>query len=207
MLLTPHVRAAPGAPATQMSESLQDQLVKAGLASAEQAQKKKRPPPRSKNRKRKRRKPAAARTAAAAPAVNGTAAAATAAPTAGKGPQTQIRRALLQDIREAAKRDRKVLARRTRASLEESRCNDDKATIAHHFVRGKKIKYVYVTAEQQKALHEGTLAVAVYDGATFLVHGNVRKELEASNPDVFFADVPSDKGDEDEFPVPDDLTW
>ncbi len=192
-----------------MSESLQDQLVKAGLASADQAQRKKRPASRPKNKKRKRRKPAAPRSTAAAAAVNGTstAAAPTAAQSAAKTPQTQIRRALLQDIREAAKRDRKVLARRTRASLEESRCNDDKATIAHHFVRGKKIKYVYVTAEQQKALHEGTLAVAVYDGATFLVHGNVRKELEASNPDVFFADVPSDTGDEDEFPVPDDLTW
>ncbi|MEL7448917.1 MAG: DUF2058 family protein [Pseudomonadota bacterium] len=195
-----------------MSESLQDQLVKAGLASAEQAQKKKRPPARSKNKKRKRRKPAAPRaangasTAAAATAAGQSAGQSTGQST-GKTPQTQIRRALLQDIREAAKRDRKVLARRTRASLEESRCNDDKATIAHHFVRGKKIKYVYVTAEQQKALHEGTLAVAVYDGATFLVHGNVRKELEASNPDVFFAEVPSDKGDEDEFPVPDDLTW
>lgn len=183
-----------------MSESLQDQLVKAGLASAEQAQKK-RPAPKAKGRKRNKRKAPGVRVRAPRPAPDST------APSVAKAPQTQIRRALLQDIRDAAKRDRKLLARRTRASLEESRCNDEKATIAHHFIRGKKIKYVYVTAEQQEALHDGSLAVAVYDGATFLVHGNVRKELEASNPDVFFADVKATPAEEDEFPVPDDITW
>ena len=91
--------------------------------------------------------------------------------------------------------------------------NDEAAEIARHFEYGGKIKRIYVTAEQLKALNAGELGVAQLNGRYLLVAADVLAQAEAVfAPAVALKVDPDAPAGEDpyadpKYQVPDDLVW
>lgn len=86
----------------------------------------------------------------------------------------------------------------------------------YHFVKGSRIKRIYVTEAQRDRLASGELAVAAMKGRHYLVPMSVAEEIRGLIPAYFVAmgasHTPAGDGsdiDEEyaEFQVPDDLTW
>ena len=107
-------------------------------------------------------------------------------------------------------------AKRARSSAElvkDKGLNVADAEIARHFPYGGKIKRIYVTADQLKALNAGELGVLQLDGRYVLVSA----ELVAQAAEIFPAaialkvDPDAPAGDDPyadpQFQVPDDLVW
>lgn len=125
-----------------------------------------------------------------------------------------------KDERIAAERERQIEAQRRRegkAKLAEllkiATLNDPAAEVARHFEYGGKIRRIYVTAEQLKALNAGELAVLQQGGRYHLVSAAHAREAEAllSGALALLADpsVPSqdDVYADPRYQVPDDLVW
>lgn len=118
---------------------------------------------------------------------------------------------------EAAKQEEARKRREARARLAElvkdKALNAAEADIARHFPYGGKIKRIYVTAEQLRALNAGELGVLQMDGRYLLVSA----ELIAQAAEIFPAAIalkvdPDSPAEEDpyadpKFQVPDDLVW
>lgn len=182
-----------------MSNSLRDQLLKAGLVSEEQVRQaeqarreRKRPPrkkPKSQDEKASRPTPEPAKKALSQP------------------PQGEQRKSKRQQAREAA-RERKLLDRQLEAILAEAARNAPEAGIAHHFTRGSKIKHLYVTEGQQAQLAAGELAIVGFHGRHYLVARHDAQRLSDIDPKLFiFRHDPEAPDPEAEHPVPDDLEW
>lgn len=97
--------------------------------------------------------------------------------------------------------------------LEGKSLNSEQADIARHFEYGGKIKRIYVTADQLKALNAGELGVVQSAGRYQLVTAAVLAEAEALfapavalkvDPD---APVQDDPYADPKYQVPDDLIW
>lgn len=118
---------------------------------------------------------------------------------------------------EAAKQEDARKRREARAKLSEllkdKALNAADADIARHFPYGGKIKRVYVTAEQLKALNAGELGVVQVDGRYVLVTAAVLAEAEAVFAPAVALKVDPDAPAEDDpyadpqYQVPDDLVW
>jgi uncharacterized protein YaiL (DUF2058 family) len=118
---------------------------------------------------------------------------------------------------EAAKQEEARLRRLARAQLAEvvkdRTLNQADADIARHFPYGGKIKRIYVTAEQLKALNAGVLGVLQMDGRYLLVTAELMAQAEQIFPAAVALKVdPNAPADEDpyadpKFQVPDDLVW
>ncbi|MBB5016261.1 DUF2058 family protein [Rehaibacterium terrae] len=119
-----------------------------------------------------------------------------------------------------AERQRQEEARRRREAkarladfLKDKVLNDPAAEIARHFEYGGKIKRVYVTEPQLKALNAGELGVVQLDGRYLLVAAAVLAEAEAILPQAIALKVDPDApaGDDPysdpKYRVPDDLVW
>jgi len=97
--------------------------------------------------------------------------------------------------------------------LEGKSLNDAAAEIARHFNYGGKIKRIYVTADQLKALNAGELGVLQQNGRYLLVTAAVLDEAEAIfAPSVALRVDPNATVEEDPYAdpayqVPDDLVW
>lgn len=97
--------------------------------------------------------------------------------------------------------------------LEGKSLNDAGAEIARHFNYGGKIKRVYVTADQLKALNAGELGVLQQNGRYLLVTAAVLDEAEAIfAPSVALRVDPNATAEADPYAdpayqVPDDLVW
>ncbi|MNB66624.1 hypothetical protein D3C81_399750 [compost metagenome] len=97
--------------------------------------------------------------------------------------------------------------------LKDKSLNAESADIARHFPYGGKIKRIYVTAEQLKALNAGELGVVQLNGRYLLVTADVLAQSEA----LFAASValkvdPNAPAEDDpyadpQYQVPDDLVW
>jgi uncharacterized protein len=91
--------------------------------------------------------------------------------------------------------------------------NDPAADIARHFEYGGKIKRVYVTADQLKALNTGELGVLQLDGRYHVVTAALLAEAEALfAPAVALKVDPAAPAADDpyadpKYQVPDDLVW
>ncbi|MCL7713617.1 DUF2058 domain-containing protein [Stenotrophomonas mori] len=91
--------------------------------------------------------------------------------------------------------------------------NDPEADIARHFPYGGKIKRIYVTAEQLKALNAGQLGVLQQNGRYLLVTAELLAEAETVfAPAVALKIDPAAPAAEDpyadpQYQVPDDLVW
>ena len=118
---------------------------------------------------------------------------------------------------EAAKQEEARKRREARARLAElvkdKALNDPAADIARHFPYGGKIKRIYVTEVQLKALNAGELRVLQMDGRYLLVDAALLAEAEAVfEPSVALKVDPNAPAGEDpyadpKYQVPDDLVW
>ena len=195
-----------------MSDTLRDQLLGLGFKPAPKPQREARPaqgnaPPAPQRRADKPR------------------------PAKGRGPgrdRAEIDLAKAYAIRAQKEKDERIeaerlkqeearLRREARAKLAEllqgKALNDEAAEIARHFEYGGKIKRIYVTAEQLKALNAGELGVAQLNGRYLLVAADVLAQAEAAfAPAVALKVDPDAPAGEDpyadpKYQVPDDLVW
>ncbi len=113
---------------------------------------------------------------------------------------------------EAARLRREAKAKLA-ALLKDDTLNDPAAEIARHFEYGGKIKRIYVTDAQLKALNTGELGVVQLDGRYLLVTAAMLAEAEAIyapavalrvDPD---APANADPYADPQYQVPDDLVW
>jgi len=97
--------------------------------------------------------------------------------------------------------------------LKDKGLNAEAADIARHFPYGGKIKRIYVTADQLKALNAGELGVVQQNGRYLLVSADVLAEAEAIfAPSVALKVDPGAPAGDDpyadpQYQVPDDLIW
>jgi uncharacterized protein len=118
---------------------------------------------------------------------------------------------------EAAKQEEARKRREARAKLTElvqgKSLNVADAEIARHFPYGGKIKRIYVTAEQLKALNAGELGVLQMDGRYLLVTAELLAQAEAVFAHAVALKVdPTAPAQDDpyadpKYQVPDDLVW
>lgn len=118
---------------------------------------------------------------------------------------------------ERLKQEEARLRREAKAKLEEllkdKGLNHADADIARHFPYGGKIKRIYVTADQLKALNAGELGVLQLNGRYLLVTAETLAEAEAVfAPSVALKVDPNAPASEDpyadpQYQVPDDLVW
>ena len=206
-----------------MSDSLRDQLLGLGFQSAPKFERKPEPQPRH--------QPVRSSNAARQPQR-----AATAQPGAGQShagqskPRTRedidlakayaIRAQREKDERIEAERQKQEEVRKRREAkvklaelLQGKALNDPAAEIARHFDYGDKIKRVYVTATQLKALNAGELGVVQLDGRYLLIDAAFLAQAEAIfapaialkvDPDAAAGDDPYA---DPQYKVPDDLVW
>jgi len=134
-----------------MSNSLQDQLLKAGLISREQLHD-------SRQRSKRKRKSGMAKTAPEAKAS-----------AADKRRQEQLKRdRKLNAERERQRRDQELRLRIRELVLANS-LNVADADQLYNVVRGGRIRRVYVTGEQRRKLSDGQLAVTIAKGRNHIV--------------------------------------
>lgn len=175
-----------------MAGSLQDQLVKAGLASEQQLRSTK-----SKKRKQKRsgsQPPEAAQREQAAQAA------------AEKRRRDQ---ALNRQRDEEAKRKAEQIV--LWQLVRDNRIVRSAGDTAYNFTDGKALKRLYVSAAQQRDLVAGSLAIVRHDDFYELVPADVAERLAAAEPPlVLVHNRPEpDEGDDEyaDYKVPDDLMW
>lgn len=118
---------------------------------------------------------------------------------------------------EQAKQEEARLRREARARLAElvkdQALNVPDAEIARHFPYGGKIKRIYVTADQLKALNAGELGVLQMDGRYVLVSAQMLAQAEAVFPPAVALKVDPNAPAQDDpyadpqYQVPDDLVW
>jgi len=125
-----------------------------------------------------------------------------------------------KDDRLAAERAQQEQARLRREAkaklgelLKDGALNDPAADIARHFEYGGKIKRIYVTAAQLKALNAGELGVVQANGRYLLVSAETLNRAEAIFPAAVALRVDPDAPASDaayadpHFQIPDDLVW
>lgn len=118
---------------------------------------------------------------------------------------------------EAAKQEEARRRREARAQLAElvkdKGLNTADADIARHFEYGGKIKRVYVTADQLRALNAGELGVVQVEGRYVLVTAEVLAQAEGVfAPAIALKVDPNAPAQDDpyadpKYQVPDDLVW
>ena len=125
-----------------------------------------------------------------------------------------------KDERIAAERERQAEAQRKREGklklaelLKTATLNDAKAEVARHFEYGGKIRRIYVTEEQLKALNGGQLGVVQQAGRYHLVSAEHAQAANEILPGVLAllvdpnAPAADDAYADPKFQVPDDLIW
>lgn len=104
-------------------------------------------------------------------------------------------------------RKRKQLNKAIRAIVKVHRLNVDEAEVARNFMFRGRIRKIYVTPDQLKALNAGELGIAYLSGSYHLVPkeqtDTVRQLSEEHVVDLAIAAG----GDDGDFPIPDDLIW
>ena len=210
-----------------MSDSLRDQLLGLGFKPAPKPERPK-PAPQS----GKPRPPQGARPGQGKPAAQGKPA--QGRPQPGRPPHGKprtredidlakayaIRAQREKDERIAAEREKQEAARQRREAkaalsdfLKDKALNLADADIARHFEYGGKIKRIYVSEAQLKALNAGELGVVQNDGRYVLVDAATLAQAEAIfAPAVALKVDPNAPAQDDpyadpQFQVPDDLVW
>ena len=221
-----------------MSETLRNQLLGLGFKPAPKPERPQHTPQQGKPRPPHGEKPGQGKPAHAKPAhgkqahgrpQQGKPAHANARPAHGK-PRTRedidlakayaIRAQREKDERIEAERQKQEAARQRReakaalaAFLQDKGRNVADAEIARHFEYGGKIKRVYVTDAQLKALNAGELGVVQNDGRYVLVDAATLAQAEAIfAPAIALKIDPNAPAQDDpyadpQFQVPDDLVW
>lgn len=178
-----------------MGSSLRDQLLKAGLVNEQQVKQ-----ARSSKRKKAKRVGAQA------------------------GPDQESRRRAQQAAAEKARRDselnrqrqeearRKAEENELRQLIHTNRIPRGEGDVAYSFLDGGSVKRIYVTADQQRKLAKGNLAVVRQDTGYELVLPEIAERIGARDESLLILfNKPGEDGDEDgdyaDYKVPDDLMW
>jgi uncharacterized protein YaiL (DUF2058 family) len=176
--------------------SLQEQLMKAGLANEKQA---KQATKANKKKARDQRK--------------GVDTGESAADRAAREKQQQAQRSKQLNAERDAQQQAKALVAQVKQMIEGCRLDITDGEQAYNFVDGKAIKKLYVTAEQQGSLSRGHLVIVGLDGDYSVVPASVgERALERTDKVlVVKADVKEDVVEEDDpyadYVIPDDLMW
>jgi uncharacterized protein YaiL (DUF2058 family) len=183
-----------------VANSLQEQLLKAGLVSQQKA----------KQTKTEKRKGAKARGQAPDPAAEERRLRAQQA----QAEKAHRDRELNRERQDAAQRA--ALANELRQLIHAHRVTRDRGELAFNFADGKALKRIYVTPEQQQGLADGRLAVVRQDRFFELVPGEVAEKVRTRAPDLVIVHnrrqtdaAPGAEGDDAYagYEVPDDLIW
>lgn len=116
-------------------------------------------------------------------------------------------------LKQEQARERREAKAKLAELLKDKALNDPAAEIARHFDYGGKIKRIYVTADQLKALNAGALGVVQLDGRYVLVSAGVLAQAEATFIQAIALKVdPTAPAAHDPYAdplyqVPDDLVW
>ena len=180
----------------EMANSLQDQLLTAGLVTQGQAKQLK-----QRSRKQKRSKASGSTQAGIDRQIRATQQA------------KQAHDRALNEEKERA-RVRKERRARMRQLLRSTRVNSKKAEDRYNFAVGGKLKSMYVTSGQRSQLGEGQLIVVAFGETLYLVPLEVMAKAREIDPDVVVhinQPEPQKEPDADDtyagFEVPDDLMW
>jgi len=215
-----------------MGGSLRDQLIKSGLATAEQARKAERQTRAEQNARRQNTAKQKQSSPAAAPATAAPSAAARPGAAAGAAAANSVQDRARQLNAEKAARDRaaqqainaKAAEKALRAELKQLiHRNDQRSKVAsdddvpYNFLHGKKVKRIYITRDQQAALSAGSLVIVNDDGRYHIVARDIAERVRARDPKRIIAahaqpaEATPEPGSDDEyyakFKVPDDLDW
>lgn len=196
-----------------MAGSLKDQLLKAGLATPEQAKRAEREKRAEQHARRKGTK-----------AVKGQA---KAAPE--KTAIEQARERGRELNKEKSDRDRaqmRAIADKAKAKVLRAEINDivkrhdqrvktaSDDDVAYNFVHGKRVKRIYVPPAQREQISNGTLVIVNNDGIYHLLPRAAAEKVRSRDPKriiVAHDDAKPEPGSDDEyyakFEVPDDLDW
>jgi len=115
--------------------------------------------------------------------------------------------------KQEAARQRREAQARLNTFLQGKSLNIPDAEIARHFEYGGKIKRIYVTAEQLKALNAGELGVVQFNGRYLLVSAQTLTEAETIFAPAIALKVDPDAAPADDpyadpkYQIPDDLIW
>jgi uncharacterized protein YaiL (DUF2058 family) len=180
-----------------MGNSLQDQLLKAGLVDTEKAKK----IGRDKRKQDKQRRHAKAK------------------------PVDENHQRVQQEMAAKAERDRKLNLRRqeqaersavlaqVRQMVESNRQPKGGGEFAYNFVDGNKIKRLYVSEAVHKRISSGKLAIVRLGQQYELVSVEIAEKIRSRDEHslVFYNDPKQDAGDPADpyadHPIPDDLIW
>ncbi|MGD2019599.1 MAG: DUF2058 domain-containing protein [Thiohalocapsa sp.] len=177
-----------------MANSLQDQLLKAGLVNEQQLK-------QAKTKKRKQKRAGGGR--AADDAERGAAAERAAAAKRERDQELNRRR--------EAERQRKAELVALWQLVRDNRVSRDGGDVAYNFADGSALKRLYVKAPQQKAIADGELAIVRHDDFYELVPAAVAERAEATDPNTLVLWNKPGVADPDDpyadFEVPDDLMW
>ena len=204
-----------------MAQSLQDQLLKAGLVTEKQVQDSRRKDTRGRKQAKKTAKKARPPLARS---VVVTASTPSTPPTSEREREVARQRAakvardraLNQNrVADAERKARRAQVRQLVQSNEHKQ--EPGADIPYNFQRGKKIKRIYVTAAQREQLLAGALTVVAMDNAHHFLEPSVAARVLELAPDAWMhrhdpnAETPSQPASAEDpyagFEVPDDLMW
>lgn len=175
-----------------MAGSLQDQLVKAGLASEQQL--------RSTKSKKRKQKRSGAQTPDAAQRQQAAQAAAE---------KRKRDHELNRKRDEEAKRKAEQIA--LWQLVRDNRIARSAGDTAYNFTDGKALKRLYVSAPQHRDLVAGSLAIVRHDDFYELVPAAVAERLAAAEPTLVLVHNRPEPDDEDDeyadYKIPDDLMW
>lgn len=175
-----------------MSDSLRDQLLKAGFSKpkAEPAKPKQRKAPHS-----KRHRPAAKKSESATKVQHRESA-------EQKTKQAEAEQAIAQ---------RKAVKLKIKTLIEATAIKDFKGEVVYRFTLQNRIRELHISDTVQSRLVADELAITRLNGSTYIVPTQTAMEIKALNPDwavVVPKDASTDQSDDyDAFPVPDDLQW
>ncbi len=183
-----------------VADSLQDQLIKAGLVSEDQVNRARAP----KKQKRKpnprpaRKRPAQQAAVEDLPAVEQRPA-----------PKTISSRPAKKafDWREA-----KAQKAQAGELIKKHKLNQPAADIRHNFAKGNRVKQVYVTAQQRDDIIGGRLAIAIADDRAYVIPLETAAKLRTLSPKTFVLvnEQQQTRNEADPYvgyEVPDDLHW
>ena len=108
--------------------------------------------------------------------------------------------------KQAEDRQRREINLKIREIVDAHRLNDAKAELGRNFMFRGRIRKVHVTPVQMKALNAGDLGIVYLSGGYHLMTTeqlDLVREISAEH----VVDLGGGDDDEDEFPVPDDISW
>jgi uncharacterized protein YaiL (DUF2058 family) len=132
---------------------------------------------------------------------------------AARNAQEQRERAEAERLAQEQARLKREARAKLNAFLTGKTLNDEAAEIARHFEYGGKIKRVYVTESQLKALNAGELGVVQQNGRYLLVTAETLSEAEKIFAQAVALKIDPGAPTEDDpysdpaYQVPDDLVW